>query len=78
MKHIFKYNRNCRFRYNENCTSYTFAKTNEAQIAYQYCSKSNHIGRNCFKIKDYPRRNGGRPQANTTQLLASLHHIILS
>ncbi|MCH99946.1 hypothetical protein A2U01_0020961, partial [Trifolium medium] len=49
-------------RHNGNRTSHTSAETNESQVVCQYCGKPGHIARNCFKIKGYPRRNGGRAQ----------------
>jgi len=61
-------------RYNGNCTFHTAAKRNEPKVVCQYCNRPNHTTRNCFKIKGYPPRNGGRPQANTTARQSAPHH----
>ncbi|MCI39512.1 hypothetical protein A2U01_0060744, partial [Trifolium medium] len=61
-------------RYNGHRTSHASAETNESKVVCQYCGKPGHIARNCFKIKGYPRKNGGRPQANAATRQTATHH----
>jgi len=61
-------------RYNGNRTSHTAAEKNEPKFFCKYCNRPNHTTRNCFKIKGYPQRNGGRPQANTVARQSAPDH----
>ena len=61
-------------RYNGNRISHTAAERNEPKVVCQYCNRPNHTARNCFRIKGYPQRNGGRPQANTAARQSAPNH----
>lgn len=50
-------------------TPYQPTPTVDNRVVCQFCNKSGHTARKCYKIRGYPKQPGGRTSANT-----AIHH----